>query len=87
MSSKRGEATCNSNQRVAMSGSNTHESKPKVTQKNKITNYKLKLQTLQNKAKKTKIRKKNIKQLRRLKNLQQKKEQKCLKYKKANVEV
>jgi ribosomal protein L32 len=45
-----------------MSGSNnTHESIPKVTKEKKnkqLTNYKLKLQTLQNKTKKLRLKEK-----------------------------
>ncbi len=59
-----------SNRGVAMSGSNnTHGRNRKTIEKKKqLTNDKLKLQALQNKAKKTKLkRRNNIKQLRRLK--------------------
>jgi hypothetical protein len=48
----------------------------------------MKLQTLQNKAQKTKTRRKNnIKNLRKFFKSLTKKKQKCFEYKKANVEV
>jgi hypothetical protein len=69
--------------------SNTPGIKPKAKEKKrKLTSCKLKLQIIQNKAKKTKTRiKNNIKQLRRFLKSLTKTKQKCFECERTNVKV